>query len=62
MLKMLKEYYNDVKRGYRNILVSDELEHLLYQAIKEIERLQSEKDKTEQELVNLKRDIGWTNK
>ena len=62
MLKLLKEYYNDVKRGYRNILVSDELEHLLYQAIKEIERLQSEKDKTEQELVNLKRDIGWTNK
>ncbi len=62
MLKLLKEYYNDVKRGYRNILVSDELEHLLYQAIKEIERLQSEKDQTEQELVNLKRDIGWTNK
>ena len=62
MLKLLKEYYTDIRLGYRNILVSDELEHILYQAIKEIERLQSEKDKTEQELVNLKRDIGWTNK
>ena len=62
MLKLLKEYYTDVRLGYRNILASDELEHILYQAILEIERLQDERDRAEQELMNTKRDIGWTNK
>lgn len=62
MLNKLKEYHNEMKLGYCNILVSAELEHLLYQAIEEIERLQGERDRAEQEIVNLKRDIGWTNK
>ena len=62
MLKLLKEYYTDVQLGYRNILVSDELVYILNGAILEIERLQDERDRAEQELVNLKRDIGWTNK
>lgn len=62
MLKLLKEYYTDVQLGYRNILVSDELVYILNGAILEIERLQDERDRAEQELMNMKRDIGWTNK
>lgn len=62
MLKLLKEYYTDIRLGYRNILVSDELVYILNNAILEIERLQDERDRAEQELTNLKRDIGWTNK
>jgi len=62
MLKLLKEYYTDVQLGYRNILVSDELVYILNGAILEIERLQDERDRAEQELMNTKRDIGWTNK
>ncbi len=54
MLNKLKEYLVDVTQGYRNTLMNEELEWVLSSAIKEIEGLESE-------LLNLKRDSGWTN-
>ena len=55
MLNRLKEYYNDVNKGYRNVLMGEELEWVLRASIAKIEDL-------ELELLYLKRDIGWTNK
>lgn len=54
MLDKLKEYQEQVNKGYRNVLACDELTLALNYSVSEIERLQLE-------LLKLKRDIGWTN-